>query len=63
VDQPFALHTIDAMKLLNAEQDVCLQELRFDVRLLQRVPYEGVSRMRALSDKNLHLLRPAPARL
>jgi hypothetical protein len=24
---------------------VCLLRLRFDVRLLQRVPYEGVSRM------------------
>lgn len=29
---------------------LCVRRLRFDVRLLQRVPYEGVSRMRAYSE-------------
>ena len=30
-------------------QTLLVRRVRFDVRLMQRVPYEGVSRMRALT--------------
>lgn len=32
------------------------QELRFDVRLMQRVPYEGVSRMQTVRSFSSHVL-------
>ena len=52
MDSPFtnmpihSEHSLTVHKsILALEQTVEWDEMRFDVRLLQRVPYEGISRM------------------
>jgi len=38
-------NSVCPVRALTLPQPFCADEIRFDVRLMQRVPYEGVSRM------------------